>query len=337
MKKALRCTLLLLPALSLPAFAGVTVSSPGNGAYVSSPFTLSADSTTCSGQSVGAMGYSLDNSPDTTIVNGTSVDAQVSAGTGAHTLHVKSWGPNNAACVTDVSITVNAGSSSPVPSNAVAVSSIQTLGNWVNQYDNAINGGWANGSMKIVNSPSRSGSARSFTMNYGNYGGERFYVSFGDDTQATNFFYDAWVYLKSPVSSLANLEMDMNQTMPNGQTAIFGFQCDGYSSTWDYTVNAGTPNKPVDKWVNSKASCNIHNWSVNAWHHVQVYYSRDNSGNITYHSVWLDGNQQNINATANSAFALGWQPSLLTNLQLDGIGSGGAATVLLDNLTVYRW
>jgi hypothetical protein len=70
---------------------------------------------------------------------------------------------------------------------------------------------------------------------------------------------------------------------------------------------------------------------------VQVYYSRDNSGNITYHSVWLDGNQQNINATVNSAFALGWQPSLLTNLQIDGLGNGGSATVYLDNLTVYRW
>ena len=32
----------------------------------------------------------------------------------------------------------------------------------------------------------------------------------------------------------------MNQTMENGQTVIFGFQCDGYTSTWDYTRNAGT-------------------------------------------------------------------------------------------------
>ena len=33
--------------------------------------------------------------------------------------------------------------------------------------------------------------------------------------------------------------MDLNQTMANGQTALFGFQCDGYTSTWDYTEERG--------------------------------------------------------------------------------------------------
>ena len=78
-------------------------------------------------------------------------------------------------------------------------------------------------------------------------------------------------------------------------------------------------------------------WSTNAWHHVQVYYSRDSSGNVTYHSVWLDGPQQNINATVNSAFALGWGPVLLTNFQVDGLGASGAPIAYLDNLTVSRW
>jgi hypothetical protein len=75
---------------------------------------------------------------------------------------------------------------------------------------------------------------------------------------------------------------------------------------------------------------------VNAWHHVQVAYARDNSGNINYQTVWLDDVPQAINATVNSAFALGWAPSLLTNLQVDGIGNG-QAIVYIDNLTVYRW
>jgi hypothetical protein len=70
---------------------------------------------------------------------------------------------------------------------------------------------------------------------------------------------------------------------------------------------------------------------------VQLYYSRDDSGNVTYHSVWLDGQQSNINATVNSAFALGWAPVLLTNFQVDGIGSSGTPTVYLDSLNIYRW
>jgi hypothetical protein len=129
----------------------------------------------------------------------------------------------------------------------------------------------------------------------------------------------------------------MNQTMPNGQTAIFGVQCDGYTSTWDYTKNAGSPTSPVDQWVHSSAYCNPRGWSTNTWHHVQIYYSRDSSGNIAYHSVWLDGLEENIGATVNSAFALGWAPTLLTNFQVDGLGSGGSSTVYLDKLVVYRW
>ena len=85
------------------------------------------------------------------------------------------------------------------------------------------------------------------------------------------------------------------------------------------------------------ASCNPRAWVTNTWHHVQVYYSRDDSGNITYHSVWLDGQQSNINATVNSAFALGWAPVLLTNFQVDGLGSTGSPAVYVDAMTVSRW
>ena len=71
---------------------------------------------------------------------------------------------------------------------------------------------------------------------------------------------------------------------------------------------------------------------------MQVLYGRDDSGNVTYHSVWLDGAQQDINETVPSAFALGWVPAVLvTNFQVDGIGTSGSMTAYLDNLTVYRW
>jgi hypothetical protein len=191
--------------------------------------------------------------------------------------------------------------------------------------------------MTMVDQPSVSGQARRFSSTYTNGGGERYWASFGHDTLATHFLYDTWVYLDSTVEDIANLEMDMNQVMPNGQTAIFGFQCDGYSKTWDYTMNSGTPENPTDSWVHSTQACDVHDWSVNTWHHVQVLYSRDGAGNVTYQSVWLDDMEQDINATAPSAFALGWGPSLLTNLQVDGLGASGSSTVYLDNLTVYRW
>src|ERR1700761_3110396 len=108
----------LLVCAALPAYAGVTVSSPGNGTQVSSPFTLSANASTCSSQQVAAMGYSFDNSPDAAIVNNTWLQANVSSATGSHTLHVKAWGNQGAVCVTDVAIYVSASSTgASIPSN----------------------------------------------------------------------------------------------------------------------------------------------------------------------------------------------------------------------------
>jgi len=338
MKKFPPPTLLLFVAAGLPAFASVTVNSPANAADVSSPFTLSANAFTCSSQPVSTIGYSLDNSADASIVNGTSLNAQVSAGDGPHTVHVKAWGNQGAACDTDVAVTITGGvSASLVPALSPNVSNIESLNNWTSIFDSATGAGSASGSTSIVSSPSQSGHARAFTTRFTNSGGARYSVSFGDNNTSTNFLYDGWVYLDKSSSQIANLELDINQTMENGQTALFGFQCDGYTSTWDYTKNAGTPTAPKDQWVHSRAYCNPRTWSIDTWHHLQISYSRDDSGNITYQSVWLDGAQQNINATVNSAFALGWPPALTTNVQVDGLGASGSPTIYLDNLTVYRW
>jgi hypothetical protein len=331
---------------------GVSVSEPGDNSTVSSPFALDAASTSCSSQAISAMGYSIDDSASTAIVYGTSVAASVTAAAGAHVLHVKSWGNAGAGCDTDVNISVSGSSSTStggstaaasggsgpyVASNAVSVSNVQAFGDWVSVYDLGTNGA-ATGAMAMVGSPSLSGNALEFYTTYTWYGGERYYASFGDDTTTSNFVYDGWVYLDSSSGSIANLEMDVNQVMSNGETVIFGFQCDGWNGTWDYTENAGTPTAPIDHWVQSGAACNARNWSQYAWHHVQISYSRDDYGNVTYQSVWLDGNQQQINATVPSAFALGWGPTVLTNFQVDSFTPGwSSSNVYLDDLTISRW
>jgi hypothetical protein len=340
--KFLSYSLLILFISTATAFASVTINSPQNGESVSSPFTLTAYATACSYQPLSAMGYSFDYG-DTTILNGsTSIDTKVSASLGTHTLHVKSWGDQGAVCVADVTITVASVTNDPatntsiVPTNAVSVSSLQTFSNWQAIHDSGT-GGWSSGYMSLAGSPVHNGSSRELVSNYSNHGGERYNMAFGDDTTSTNFMYDGWVYLTSSATQIANLEMDLYQTMANGQTVIFGFQCDGYSSTWDYTENLGTPQAPIDHWVHTGAACNPRSWSRYAWHHIQINYSRNNYGIVTYKYVWLDGVQQSIWATAPSAFALGWSPVLLTNFQIDGLGSSGSSTVYLDDLTVYRW
>jgi hypothetical protein len=327
--------LLALLESAAPAFANVTVYSPGENARVVSPFWLDATASPCASQPIAAMGYSFDSSSNTTIVYGASVSGVIGFATGAHVLHIKSWGNQGASCVSDVALTVVPPPTSMVPSWAGRANEIQTLGGWQGTSDSSTGGGLSSGITNLVSVPSLSGYAREFATTFSDNSGERYDASFGVDTVAQNFLYDGWVYFVNPTSDIANLEMDMNQVMANGQTVIFGFQCDGYSGTWDYTANAGTPQKPSDVWRHSASECNPREWSANTWHHVQISYSRDQYGNVCYKSVWLDNVESDLYITVPSAFALGWTPTLLTNFQVDG--TSGSAKVYLDNLTIYWW
>jgi hypothetical protein len=304
----------------------ITVIGPATGTEVSSPFTIDVAALTCLNEPVAAMGFSLDTGSDT-IVNGTAIDAPMESAFGLHTVHVKAWGNSGAECLTDVGIAVT-------PTTSVDVSGINKLTTWAwhDRSDPAVKG-TAIGSVFLTNF----GDTREFVSTYTNYGSELYYTAFGDSNTARNFLYDTWVSIASPNNALANLEMDVNQVTPDGMTIIFGFQCDGYAGVWDYTTNTGTPQKPVDVWLHSNVACNVHTWTPNVWNHVQISYSRDDSGNVTYNAVALNGVVSNINATVPSSFALGWGPTLVTNFEMDGFGTSGTSTVFMNSLSVFRW
>ena len=329
----------VLFAAAIPALAGTVVTSPVNGATVSSPFTLAMSADTCSSLPVSEVGYSLDNSTSTQAFAGQKMDGPVSAPAGAHILHVKVWNDKGGVCVTDVGFTVGGGTafSAIVPSTAASVSQIQVVGSWTQIHDGGTPGS-SYGSMPVVSSPSLTGAARLFYTVFSYYGGQRYSAQFGDDTTSTNFFYDTWVYIVGSSSGFSNLEFDLNQTMYNGETVVMGFQCDTWNNTWDMAVNAGSPTAYNDTWAHSSANCNAHNWAPNTWHHVQVWYSHDYSGWVTYHAVWFDGAEQALNTRLFSGYELGWGPALVTNFQIDGSSSGTTSSeVVLDHMIVYRW
>ena len=332
----------MLVTAVISASAQTTIISPANNAQVSSPFTLNMSASTCSSLPVTAVGYSLDSSTSTSAWSANYINGPVGSPSGWHTLHVKVWNGKGAICVTDVAIDVNqtaaaTGALSVVPSTATQVSSIQTLGNWISIHDGGTPGS-SSGSMSMSSSPSMTGAARLFANQFNDYGGQRYSAQFSDDVNASNFLYDTWVYIANNADGFANLEFDLEQTMANGQTAIMGFQCDSWIGRWDYAVNGGSPTAPNDTWLHSYAPCNVHTWGANQWHHVQIYTSRNDSGWVTYHSVWLDGTEQDLNFTVFSGYALGWAPTILTNFQIDGNSAGTTwGNVYLDELTVYRW
>jgi len=327
-------------ALSFPALAGVTVNSPANNTTVTSPFELTASASTCSSKGVVSMGYSFDSSPNAAVVNNQSIDTSVAVSAGTHTLHVKAWAPGGYSCVKDVTISVTGGgnsSGSNPPSDADTVSNIQALSGWQTTHDTG-GPGSSTGYTDVVSSPSLYGSARRFVTSFQNAGDQRYSVVFSDNTSAKNFFYDGWVYLTSSSKYLANVELDLNQVMPNGETALMGIQCDGYSGNWAYNENLGTDYSVQPHWHSvSGTTCNPRNWSQYTWHHIQVSLSRTDSGAVTYHSVWLDGVETQLNVQAYCAAALHWDPVIMTQFQVDGLGSSGTVTAYLDDLTLSMW
>lgn len=333
----------MLIGTAFTASAQTTIISPTNNQQVSSPFTLDMSASSCSSKPVTAVGYSLDNSSSTSAWNAQSIDGPVAAPSGSHTLHVKVWNGSGGVCVTDVGVDIvgagvaTSGAMAVVQSSAASIGSIQTLGNWISVHDGGTPGS-SSGTMSMTGSPSLTGSARLFANQFNDYGGERYSVQFSDDVNASNFLYDTWVYIANNANGMSNLEFDLEQTMANGETAIMGFQCDSWVQRWDYSVNGGSPTAPNDTWMHSYAPCNVHSWSPNQWHHVQIYFSRNDSGWVTYHSVWLDGAEQDLNFTVFSGYSLGWAPTILTNFQIDGNSSGTTwGNVYLDEMTVYRW
>jgi Chitobiase/beta-hexosaminidase C-terminal domain len=396
----------------------IIVSSPANGASVTAPFTLAAKTTTCAGVPATSMGYSIDGGSTTSAPAAFSVALTKNLGT--HTIAVKCYGQNaqdqvslsvrvvppptastpkfslapgtysttQYASISDAtagatiyyttdgsgpstsspvyagpitvshsmalqaiavapgytnsgmalaSYTIQPPSKASIPSNAIQVNEVQNLPNWRTKYDPATNGTASGVMTQQITDPSLSGQAAQFDTTSDYYGGVLYSVTYDNDPNATNFVYDAQVWIEAG-SSIGNLEMDNNQVIPNGDTVIYSFQCSGNAGVWEFGANTGTRTNGSAKWVKSTAPCNPAQWATNAWHHVQISYSRDNVGNITYHSVWLDGVESPINATVFGAFSLGWGSGILVaNFQVDGTAATGSSTLYLDNLTMSRW
>lgn len=260
----------------------------------------------------------------------------VSATTVIEAIAVNSGDANSGLARGDYVIGQSSTTGPQIPADATAVTQIQMMSGWNHKHDPGTKGS-SSGSMTLVSNPALSEEAAKFSSTFENWGGEIYAKTWGNDPDAKNFLYDGYVWINAG-SIVGNLEMDNNQVMANGDTVIYSFQCAGDHNTWDYGSNAGTAKNPNVKWVRSTQPCNPANWARNTWHHVQISYSRDDDGNITFNSVWLDGIEAPINATVFGAFSLGWaNGDLMTNFQVDGAGSSGSSTLYLDNLTFYRW
>jgi hypothetical protein len=178
------------------------------------------------------------------------------------------------------------------------------------------------------------GPFRRFDMVWKAFGGERFHVDLGASKQNslyTTFTLDTWVYFNKLVN-VNNIEIDLNQVIPNGDTVIFGMQCNFPREMWQYTTNVS--GKP--RWNDSNVACSRKWWTAGLWHHVILKYHRDAAGNVAYDSVNFDTKLATfVGAYGPSDFDLGWQiGQQVANFQVDGDGTFAGATVFLNSFNV---
>jgi hypothetical protein len=333
------------------AFASnITVASPVGGTTTQSPVWVRAHNVGCNGLTPTAFGFSIDSSSTTTMgVTVYDIDVtNVSIGSGSHTVHFKAW--TSAGICPVVSTTFNVGgststgstssgstssgsTSASIPSYAKASSDLDTSNNWPAVHDSGTPGGSQGSTVYPATTPLYD-NAREFYMTYWGRGGERWHNSFANDANATHFIMDTYVYVANP-SQLANLELDLNQVIPNGKTVIYGTQCSTYSGTWEWTYYSGGYH-----WHSSNIPCNPRSWAANTWHHIQVGFHRDSSGNVTHDWVNFDGKQSSFSgATGGAGQYLGWAGgTLLMNVQMDGYNTGsGSITAFFHKTVFYRW
>ncbi|MGA7753537.1 MAG: hypothetical protein WCB05_11920, partial [Candidatus Sulfotelmatobacter sp.] len=304
---------------------GVFVTSPANNSTVGSPTNFVATATTSCSLGVASMGIYTAPSQLAYVVNGASLNTNLSLSPGTYNTVVQEWDKCGGAATTPIKITVN--------SSGSTFSNLHNSGGW-NGYaqqpptyadcNSCTPAGpgttWA--MYQWVKSPTLSGNSAQF-----NIGGNMDYSDvlwnnhlIGDfssqglpDTNHTlvptlhNFTYDVYFYGSNLGASQA-LEFDINQFF-NGLGFTWGHECRiAGGNEWDVWDNVGM------KWVPTGISCYP---LENAWNHLTVQGERTPSNQLLYQSITFNGVTHTLNWTYAPFSAPGWY-GITINYQMDG-------------------
>lgn len=311
---------------------GVVVSAPTNHAVVNSPFLLQAQAATCGGQSTASMAYSLDSGTDTVTNGATSLDVNISASNGGHTLRVKAWGNSGAFCETDVAITVDVSQHQLSNFDDITTGWLQCTGSScaggsgnptsTSQTFNNANPAIDGGSMLL----SESGPASS------NNG---WFYNVGKQNGSTSFTLDLEFNIPSETDIQA-VEFDQFQYLFAGDGGVasstrlfFGTECvtGGVWNVWD---------QGLSKWISTGVSCS-YIVSSTAFNHLTIAVHRVTGDTSCangfpcqyYDSITLNGTVIVSNVKTNSGPlppTFGEQVGFM--IQLDtGSACGSACTI----------
>src|SRR5581483_2878473 len=331
--------------------SGVQVSSPTDNSTVTSQVHYVASASTSCAAGIGSIGvYSAPGQLAYT-ANGSSLDTTLNFNSGTYNTTVQAWDKCGGSSSTPITITVQGGTSSALPSNAKTFSNLQKSNGWTGYGLLApsykICGSCKPGGPEVtwstkqgVSSPSQSGSAMQFDI-----GGQTPYSDalwnnhlIGDfsseglpDTGKTlapslhNFVYDVYFYADNlPVSQA--LEFDINQFV-NGKSFIWGHECRiAGGNEWDIWDNQAM------KWHPTGIACKPKN---NAWNHLTIQVQRTSDDQLLFQTITLNGKTATLNFKEPPT-STGWY-GVTINYQMDGNLSQKPYSIWLDNVNFSYW
>jgi hypothetical protein len=334
MKKYLFPVILLLAANCL-ASVTVTLSSPGNGATVSSPFTVNASAS--SGYTITGWHAYLDGQDVYKAGTTPNISASVSGSKGTHQLVVRAWDSSGAYNDQTISVTVDSGNTNgnglPTPPAWAKVFSNldQSTTNWSKCGDPPCAGGSGQGSFwqSFHNtSPSMDGSSMQLFRD-GIWANALWWKKVGAQNSATNFLWDFYVRVDdASLKSGQALEFDAFQFV-GGYNYMMGTQCDYGYGVWDLWNGTG------GSWTRTSIPCP--KFSPNTWHHIQWYMTNNHSKHsYTFVTLVVDGKVYNVNRTMYAKY-LAWGDNLGAQWQLDVNKTGAAFHEWVDKAKITVW
>jgi hypothetical protein len=326
--------------ITVSSQTGVWVTSPVNNSKVSSPtnYVATASTTTCS-KGVASMGIYVNNVLQY-VVNGASLNTNLSLTAGTYNTVVEEWDYCGGAAYTPVAITVQGGQGGNILSNLQASSGWKSWGELPPYYAicSAPCPGVTWSMSQGIKSPAMSGKSTQFniggTTPYSDVlwsipligqGSTQGLPDSGHTLLPTlhNFTYDAYFY-PTNLGVTQVLEFDISMYF-NGLGLIWGNQCRvAGGNEWDIWDNVNS------RWVPTGVACNPVN---NSWNHVTIQAQRESDNSLLFQSITLNGVTSNI----NQKYAPGTAPSgwwgITVNYQMDGNSKQSANTTYLDNFS----
>ena len=327
LKQAARLAMVLCTMLApTAAMAGITVTSPTNGATVSSPVRVVASAS--SSKSIAAMRIYVDN-VSVYLVSSNRIDTQVPLATGKRSIVVQGW--DSSGTVFKTALTVNVGSTTPTPTTNKVYSNIDQMTGW--EHCDVCAGASGQGptttywQAQFQTSPALDGGSSEFFLGGSTpYAAALWWKQLGANDSVRFFTYDLDFYF-TDFAAMQALEFDVNQSI-GGKKYIFGTECDVKGTKmwriWDYYL----------RWISTGIPCAVQ-MTANKWHHLTWEFERTTTGKTHFIAVTLDGVRHIVDRYQTP------QPISVRELnvafQMDGNSTMSDYHVWVDRIKLTAW